>query len=168
MSLRLILIRHAKSAWDDPLQDDHDRPLNGRGRKSATTIGQWLATQGHHPAEVACSTAIRAVQTWEGMAPDLGESTVMRRIPALYHAAPDIMLETLQNCAASPVLMIGHNPGIAEFAARLVTRPPRHDRFDAYPTCATLVAEFAGKDWTTVTFGTGQSLAFITPRELIG
>ena len=32
---RLILTRHAKSAWDDPLLDDHDRPLNRRGMRAA-------------------------------------------------------------------------------------------------------------------------------------
>ena len=50
---RLILTRHAKSAWDDPSMDDHDRPLNDRGRRSARALGDWLASRGYDPAAIA-------------------------------------------------------------------------------------------------------------------
>jgi len=166
MTLRLILVRHAKSSWDDPSQDDHDRPLNARGQASAPKIGKWLAEKGHFPAEVVSSTALRTVETWQLMAGYLGEATVMRRDPGLYHAPAERMLDALNRCAASPVLMLGHNPGIAEFAARLLRRPPSNPRFESYPTCATLVADFAGDDWSKVDFGTGDAVDFITPKEI--
>ncbi|MBK1636805.1 SixA phosphatase family protein [Rhodovulum adriaticum] len=168
MTLRLILIRHAKSAWDDPLQDDHDRKLNARGRDAAPKIGAWLAGQGYFPAEVLSSTARRTLETWDCMAPALGEATVMRRDPGLYHASAERMLEALNGCAASPVLMLGHNPGIGEFAARLLRKPPQSARFDRYPTCATLVADFEAEDWSAVSFGTGTAVTFITPKDLEG
>ncbi|TDX31185.1 SixA phosphatase family protein [Rhodovulum visakhapatnamense] len=167
MSLRLILVRHAKSSWDDPSEDDHDRPLNPRGREAAPKVGQWLAERGHVPAEVVSSTARRTLETWDRMAPVLGESTVMRRDPGLYHAPAERMLEALNNCAASPVLMLGHNPGIADFAARLLDGPPDAQRFASFPTCATLVADFDAADWTEIEFGTGRMIDFITPKQLM-
>ncbi|WP_212523654.1 histidine phosphatase family protein [Actibacterium sp. MT2.3-13A] len=166
MTLRLILIRHAKSGWDDPLQDDHDRVLNGRGQRAAVLIGAWLAARGHVPAEVVSSTARRTLETWERMAPAFPESTLMRRDPGLYHASADRMLAALHDCAASPAMMLGHNPGIAEFAALLLAAPPAHPRFAAYPTCATLVADFDVGDWAEVRFGTGRVVDFVVPRDL--
>jgi phosphohistidine phosphatase len=65
-------------------------------------------------------------------------------------------------------MMIGHNPGIAEFAARIVTTAPRNPEFTRYPTGATLVAEFAIDEWSEVGFGTGAAIDFIVPRELVG
>ena len=49
MTLRLILTRHAKSSWDDPLMSDHDRPLNERGKAAAADLGNWLASRGYVP-----------------------------------------------------------------------------------------------------------------------
>ena len=46
---RLILTRHAKSSWDDPLTPDHDRPLNERGKAAAADLGVWLASRGYVP-----------------------------------------------------------------------------------------------------------------------
>ena len=166
MALRLILVRHAKSSWDDPFQDDHSRVLNKRGQRAAPAVAQWLANLGYLPAEVVSSTARRTVETWERMAPSFPEGTVMRRDPALYHASSDRMLAVLRQCAASPVLMLGHNPGIGDFAARLLTTPPDSPRFGAYPTCATLVAEFDADDWADVQFGTGKAIDFVVPGEL--
>jgi phosphohistidine phosphatase len=67
MTRTLILIRHTKSDWDDSGLDDHDRPLNDRGRLSAPRIGAWLAEQGFEPDAVLCSTARRTRETWEGI-----------------------------------------------------------------------------------------------------
>lgn len=166
MTLRLILVRHAKSSWDDPNQEDHDRPLNARGQTAAPLIGEWLAGHGYIPAEVVSSTARRTLETWELMAPALGDGTVMRRDPGLYEATVERMLEALNNCAASPVLMLGHNPAIGQFAAQLLRKPPADASFDKYPTCATLVAEFDAPDWSEVDYGTGRALDFVTPKQI--
>ena len=63
MTLRLVLIRHAKSSWDDFSIEDHDRQLNERGRRSAPAIGQWIADRGDIPTEVLCSDAKRTRET---------------------------------------------------------------------------------------------------------
>lgn len=164
---RLILTRHAKSAWDDPLTPDHDRPLNDRGKAAAADLGDWLASRGHVPGQVLCSDALRTRKTWSGVAPALPGTPVLDLKPALYHAGPDVMLAVLRHATADIVMMIGHNPGIAEFAHRLVIRPPLHDGFAKYPTGATLVAEFPIDTWAEAAFGQAAAVDFIVPRELV-
>jgi phosphohistidine phosphatase len=163
---RLILTRHAKSSWDDPLTPDHDRPLNERGKTAAADLGQWLASRGYVPGEVFCSDALRTRKTWSGIAPALPGAPVLELKPALYHAGPDVMLAVLKHATADCVMMIGHNPGIGEFAARLVANPPKNAEFGRYPTGATLVVDFAIDAWDDVQWGSGVTDDFVVPSEL--
>lgn len=167
-TLRLILTRHAKSSWDDPTMADHDRPLNPRGVQAAGMIGKWLASRGDCPDEVLCSDAVRTRETWERIAPHLGGSPVVTLKPALYHAGPDVMLAVLRGATAPVVMMLGHNPGIAEFASRILARAPAEPEFKRYPSGATLVATFEMTRWPDVGFGTGAALDFVCPRQLEG
>lgn len=166
MTKRLILTRHAKSSWDNPLVADHDRPLNGRGRRAAGDLGEWLASRGYLPAEVLCSDAARTRETWERIAEVLPNGTLLVLEPALYHASPDVMLAVLRRAHADTVMMIGHNPGIAEFAERIVAQVPGHAAYRHYPTGATLVASFEIDTWQDVGFGQGAVRDFVVPREL--
>ena len=126
---RLILTRHAKSAWDDPLTPDHDRPLNDRGKAAAADLGQWLASRGYVPEKVLCSDAVRTRQTWAGIAPNLSATPVLELKPTLYHAGPDVMLAVLRHGQAGCGVMIGHNSGIGEFGGRVVAHPPMDEGF---------------------------------------
>ncbi|MFA9230974.1 MAG: histidine phosphatase family protein [Microgenomates group bacterium] len=164
---RLILTRHAKSSWDDPLMSDHDRPLNDRGKAAAADLGQWLASRGYGPQEVLCSDALRTRKTYSGMAPALPGTPVLELKPALYHAGPDVMLAVLRHATADTTMMIGHNPGIAEFAARLVAQPPINPEFGRYPTGATLVVDFMVDHWSEVAYGIGATVDFVIPREMV-
>ncbi|MEF3048446.1 SixA phosphatase family protein [Pseudotabrizicola sp. L79] len=164
---RLILTRHAKSSWDDPLTPDHDRPLNDRGKAAAADLGQWLASRGYVPDEVLCSDAERTRSTFSGIAPALPGTPVLELKPTLYHAGPDVMLAVLRHAKGDVVMMIGHNPGIAEFAGRLVAQAPRNAEFSRYPTGATLVVDFAVDTWADVGFGMGTVDDFIIPREIV-
>jgi phosphohistidine phosphatase len=163
---RLILTRHAKSSWDDPMMADHDRPLNERGRMAAADLGQWLASRGYVPQKVLCSDALRTRQTFSGIAPALPGTPVLELKPALYHAGPDVMLAVLRHAQADTVMMIGHNPGIAEFAHRLVAHTPMTPDFTRYPTGATLVVDFIADSWADVGFGSGATVDFVVPKEL--
>jgi phosphohistidine phosphatase len=167
MTKRLILTRHAKSSWDDPLVPDHDRPINDRGKRAAADLGQWLASRGYGPAEVLCSDAKRTVETYAGIRAALADAPDATLKPTLYNAGVDVMLAVLRHAKADKVMMIGHNPAIAEFATRLVTRAPVNPEFSRYPTGATLVLEFPVDNWSDVTFGTGAALDFIVPREIM-
>ncbi|WP_417729031.1 SixA phosphatase family protein [Roseovarius sp.] len=158
----LILMRHAKSDWGDPRLPDRARALNARGRRAATALGHWLQSQDLHPDQILCSTAERTQETCRllnlPLAPDLHE--------ALYLAEAEEMLSTLRHATGNLVLMLGHNPGIAEFADLVLTAPPAHDRFDDYPTGATLIARFDIAEWSALQPGTGTVLHFLTPHDL--
>lgn len=167
MPLTLIVTRHAKSSWGHPALDDHDRPLNGRGRKSARAIAAWLAGKGYLPELVVVSDARRTLETWSLMAPVMPGTTRMQSEPALYGASAETIGRVISAQEAETLMVIAHNPGIAEFAARMVTSPPVHPRFLDYPTCATTVLRFDVDRWRDATWGTGEVLDFVIPRELV-
>lgn len=164
MSRLLILTRHAKSSWNNPALGDHDRPLNKRGRRSAPAMAAWLRQHDWMPDEVISSTATRTRETWQRMGL---EAERIQFHPTLYLAGPDTMLSHLSKASGKVVLMLGHNPGIADFAARIVRHPPDHDRFHDYPTCATTVIRFDIDDWTAVQWQCGNVLGFAIPREVL-
>jgi len=166
MTLTLILTRHAKSDWDDPHLSDHDRVLNDRGRGAAPKVGRWLKDHGHLPDAALVSSARRTVETWELLAPELGVSVPMTLAPGLYHAEAGDILTHLRKAEVPTVMVIGHNPGIGEFAHRIVDAPAPHPRFIDYPTCATLVAAFPGNAWSDVEWWSGQVVDFVVPRDL--
>ncbi|GHF63258.1 SixA phosphatase family protein [Seohaeicola zhoushanensis] len=158
----LILMRHTKSDWSTGATSDHARPLNKRGTASAAALGDWLRARGWLPDEVLCSTATRTRETLAGLRLDAS----VRYLDELYHADPDTMLAALHDATGDTVLMLGHNPGIAECAGLLVRAPPADDRFHSYPTGATLVARFPVDNWSAVTWGSGEVADFIVPRDL--
>lgn len=166
MTLCLILMRHAKSSWDDPLASDHARPLNARGRDAAGRVGRWLAAEGHRPDAALVSSALRTRETWDLVAAELPRAPAPVVLDALYHAGPEVMLRCLARAEGRCVLMLGHNPGMAAFAGWMLARPPAHARFADYPTAATLVAEFPAERWADVSPGSGIARAFVVPREL--
>jgi len=167
MTRHLILTRHAKSDWDDPTIDDHDRPLNARGIASAAAMGRWVAGQHHLPRQALLSTATRVMETWEEMRPALpGCKAETHR--QLYQGTPETILSVLAGATAESVLVIGHNPGFAMLAETLVQCAPDHGRFHAFPTCATLILSFDIDDWAGVRPASGTVLAFGVPREVMG
>lgn len=159
----LIVMRHAKSSWGDPGLSDIDRPLNGRGRKAAAAIGEWLRFGQFTPDMVLSSNANRTAQTWEHM----GLEAVIQFKRTLYLAPPETILAEVQQGEGDCLLVLGHNPGIAEFAAMILDAPPAHEKFDHYPTAATLVAQFEG-DWPDLRAGKATARAFTVPRDLRG
>lgn len=159
---RLILTRHAKSAWDDPTLEDFDRPLNDRGRRAALALGDFMASRGYEPEEVICSPSKRTRETWDRVAgAPLEVRPVMRFEDKLFHASPSDMLAVLKTATAPTVMMIGHNPGIAEFAASLPARLPMDPDFRRYPTAATLVVDFQIDNWADVNPGEGSVMDFV-------
>ena len=148
----LLLMRHAKSDWADAALEDHDRPLNDRGRRDAPRMGRLLAAEGLVPDLVVCSTAVRARQTLEGLAAGggLGEAAVVYEA-SLYLASPATILAVARAAAAAAaaaggddperVLLIGHNPGMEELASRLA------GRFVRFPTATIAVCELADGAW---------------------
>lgn len=166
MTLKLILIRHAKSDWGDPTLPDHDRPLNKRGRRDAPRIGAWLARNGYLPTAVTVSSARRAQETWQGIKASLDAHPQVSTDPELYHADPETLMRFARRSGTDTHLMIAHNPGMAEFARRIVEKTPTHPRFADFPTCSTLVLDMRQSEWCDVGWQTAQVLDFITPHDL--
>ena len=163
---RLILIRHAKSSWADPGQRDLDRPLNKRGRQAAALLGSWLKKKGYRPDQTLVSSARRAQETWAGMVAKAGPSET-RSMPELYHAGPDTLLEIVQRAPdAHCLLVLGHQPGIGAFAARLLATAPQGGDFEKYPTGATTVIDFDLASWSEIGWGKGTLVDFVIPRAL--
>ena len=159
---QLMLLRHAKSSWDDPLADDFDRPLNERGRRGAMAMGDWIRSNDLAPDLVLCSAAARTVETWERMALE----AEVKYSPGLYHAGPDRMLSALQRAEGMRVMLVGHNPGIGALAAMMVRHAPVHSRFGDYPTCALTVLEFDIDDLADLAPRQGRLLHFLTPHDI--
>lgn len=166
MTLRLILTRHAKSDWDNPLDTDHQRPLNARGRRSAPLIGRWLAANNYLPREALVSDAARTRETFALLSAELPQPVPVEFDSTLYLASATVMLRRLQRANAPIVLMLGHNPGIAELAAMLLRMPVADTDFQRYPTGATLVADFDIAQWSELRGHTGEMVNFTTPRRL--
>ncbi len=156
-------MRHAKSSWNHPVSD-HERDLNERGQKSAKAIGKWLRTSGYLPDESFLSTALRTRQTYSHLNLKTGSVAHMTE---LYHANAQAYLKCLQKAKLQTVLIVGHNPGISEFASAMTASKPQHSRFDNFPTCATWIADFPVTNWKDVKAGTAVSINFAIPREII-
>lgn len=165
MTLKLILLRHAKSGWDNPAASDHARVLTNHGAAAARHIGDWLRTLGHQPDRILCSDATRTRQTVAGLLETLGSAADVTALRTLYHAGPDVILTHIRKVQdAQTLLVCGHNPGIGLLAQGMLTTPPDHRRFADYPTAAATVITFGTNDWTQVR--TGPCTAFITPADL--
>ncbi|OIQ27629.1 MAG: phosphoglycerate mutase [Alphaproteobacteria bacterium MedPE-SWcel] len=164
MTCTLVLTRHAKSAWNNDSPSDHARPLSARGRRSAEALGAWLRDQRLLPDQILSSSSQRTRETCDLMKIDAPAIYTER----LYHATPQIILDVLREATKPRVLLLGHNPGLRDFAHQIVKYPPPHSRFEDYPTGATLLVEFDIEDWQELQSGTGKVLDFVVPRELVG
>lgn len=162
----LTIIRHAKSSWDRPGLDDHDRPLNARGERDAPKMGQALSQRGPAPGAVVASTALRARRTAGIVCGELGfPDGDIREDSALYLASADQILRVVQGLDESveSALLFGHNPGMHEFSRRLAGED---DRLDRFPTLATARFELDVETWGEADWGDGLLLELITPKIL--
>jgi phosphohistidine phosphatase len=117
----LLLLRHAKSSWKDTELDDHDRPLNERGKRDAPRIGQLLKDENLLPDLIVVSTARRARKTAEHVIHHSGYRGESRFTGELYNARRDQLLALVAALpeGAGRVLLIGHNPGFEELLEAL-------------------------------------------------
>ena len=158
---RLLLLRHAKSSWDDPALADHDRPLAPRGRRAAKRMGAHLRDEQVEISLVLCSSATRARQTLERVEPP-GE---VRIEPSLYGAGAFELLKRLKRVPdeTESVMLIGHNPAIEDMTALLTDGVPLAG--GKFPTGALATLTFTGS-WRQLGPGTAQLESFVRPREL--
>ena len=147
---RLILVRHAKSDYPCGV-DDHDRPLNERGRRDAPAVGRWLAEQitwseGDEPVALV-STATRAQLTWGLASAELGDR--WQEVPVIgeariYEAPVSALLDVVREAGRKSrlVVLVGHNPGLAGLVLYLAADDAlRREATAKFPTSAIAVLE---------------------------
>lgn len=167
----IALLRHAKSSWDDPELDDHDRPLAPRGARAGRLIGRYIRQMGYEPATVLCSTARRARDTWSLIATELTGDPVIEHHAELYLTGAPHILERIARLPDSEndVLLVGHNPDFQQVALALIG-PDEHALrgmiANKFPTGAYLRLSFAETQWRRIASSRPQRTAYTTPRQL--
>jgi phosphohistidine phosphatase len=162
---RLTLVRHSKSDWSLPGQQDWDRALNKRGQRDAPEMARRLRARKLKPDLILSSPAVRALATATIMARELKVvAGIVRQDERLYLAGPADMLTVIRELGGSArhLMVFGHNPGITDFANRLSAG----DRIDNMPTSAVFTATFAIQDWSELDWGSGQDAQFDYPKNL--
>nr|WP_254047361.1 histidine phosphatase family protein [Streptomyces aureus] len=117
---RLLVLRHAKSAWPKGVADQ-DRPLGPRGLRDAPAVGRFLAGAGGPPDLVLCSPARRARHTWDLAAAELDGAVPIRHDPRLYGADGPELLDVVHGVSdeVATLLLVGHNPGLEDLVLLL-------------------------------------------------
>ncbi|MGM0575445.1 MAG: SixA phosphatase family protein [Myxococcota bacterium] len=162
MRRRLILMRHAKSAWGSEARTDHERPLNERGERDAPRVAERLAELGWDPEAVYSSDSRRTRETWAGMADAFDRDVAVTFTPDLYQAGLDEIREAALEWPddLEILLVLGHNPGW-EDALSILTRQAWGM---TTANAALLVGE--GDTWVEALEGRWRLEDLIRPRDL--
>lgn len=143
---QLILIRHAKSSWDHPELADFDRPLNRRGRRDLPLMAERLVAMGVRPQRQLYSGALRARLTAREVARclQLPEEACIE-VPEMYEACHETLLNLLQGQPheLDSIMLVGHNPGLADLGHYLSS-----ESFDHFPTSAVAHLVLNVLDWS--------------------
>jgi phosphohistidine phosphatase len=170
MSRRLVLLRHAKSSWETAGLADHDRPLAPRGRRAAAALCRHLERTDIVPDLVLCSTARRAVESWDAVAPAFPRATPVEFSSELYGATATDLLRRVRQVpqAIGCALVVGHNPGLEDLAIGLADSGPAEllRRLQTkFPTGALATLVVPGR-WSNTGWGTAELTGYVVPREL--
>ncbi|HUQ67548.1 MAG TPA: histidine phosphatase family protein [Flavitalea sp.] len=160
----IILVRHAKSSWDDFSLKDEDRPLTDRGKKNAPEMAKRLLKKKVHIDAILSSPANRAKSTAEYFAKeyDIPRKKIIL-IPDLYMASNDAFIKTIRDAPpkADTIALFSHNNGITQFANAL-----SETRIDNMPTCSVFAVKAAIDHWTQFEPGKTEFYFFDYPKSL--
>lgn len=160
----LYVVRHAKSSWEDPGQDDFDRPLNDRGTRDAHRMGKRLKERHVMPVTIYSSPALRALTTANTIAHILDCPTEsIRSERKLYHASEETILEVIRSTPdkSDCIMIVGHNPGLTGFVNELL-----HEDIDNIPTTGAVGARLEIESWKASEWKCGVLLFFDYPKRL--
>ena len=167
---QLLLLRHAKSSWDDASLPDRERSLNKRGRRAAAAMREAIRGLGLAPDVILVSPARRTRETLEALEP-WDDTPLVEPVDALYLATAAQLFGVVRDQSETirSIMLIGHNPGMHEFGVSLAGRTslsdPTNRLLAGFPTGA--LAEFAiASPWRQLSAGGGQLVRFLTPRDL--
>ena len=166
MSFHLYIMRHAKSDWSVPGQDDHERPINKRGQKNAKQLGQWMQSNNYIPQKIISSTAVRAKQTIELVCKQFRDKDLNKIIydKMLYLASPDTLIELIQlhKNEVDSIMLVAHNPGLEQLVHFLSTS---NEEYRSMTTANLAIFEFADSEFDPAV-DKGKMIEFIRPKEL--
>lgn len=168
MERHLLVVRHAKSGWDDPSLDDHERPLAPRGIQATATMSGHLA-EAPTPDLVLCSTARRTVETLDGVRPSLAGDVDVELDDALYLASAGEVLSRLRRVTddVRVTMVVGHNPGMQALTsglARSGDEATLHQVATKFPTGAIATLTFEGR-WSDLGPETCHLVDLFMPRR---
>jgi len=166
----LHLLRHAKSSWDDPVIPDRQRPLSRRGENAARRLASHMERKQIGVDLVLCSSAVRARQTFEIVAPGLGREPVVSVEEGLYTADGPALLRRLKviDQEVATALLIGHNPAIYDLAVYLASggeTEALQAMSEKFPTGALATLSITAT-WDLLDQGAGYLESFVVPRQL--
>lgn len=159
----LYLMRHAKSSWDFPQLNDHDRPLNERGRDDAPLMGEQLASRDINPELILCSTAVRALSTATLVAHKLGYNLEkIQTDEEIYKADRRQLLSIIQQIPddIESAMLVAHNFTISELANKLSPEP-----IADMPTAAVVALQFNCNTWLEISKENGDLLFYDFPKN---
>ncbi|SRR5579883_1549792 len=158
----LILLRHAKSSWDEPALSDFDRPLNNRGKKAAPIIGKLMKERQLKPDLILCSPSKRTKQTAKLVLDSAKLDLDVTFDKGIYEASTSKLLNILksQEATAESILMIGHNPGLEDLLTELTGC---HEHF---PTAALANIVLDIENWKGIKYGAGELKWIVRPKEI--
>lgn len=160
----LHLLRHAKSSWNEPKVEDHERPLSPRGERSVVALATALPGMKVRPDLVLCSTALRARATCAALSEVLPMDTIDFD-SSLYLASATALVARLRRIpeGVNELLLIGHNPGFEDLALLLIRHAPQQLRAklsDKLPTGALLSLELDIDDWRLLGLDSARLVRF--------
>jgi phosphohistidine phosphatase len=159
----VIVMRHAKSSWDDTSLSDYDRPLNKRGKHDAPRMGKLIFQQDLVPQLIITSSAKRAIKTAVATAESARYDGRIEATRVFYHAGAGTYIEYLNGLADvfSRVMVVGHNPGIEELIEELT------GLWERMPTAAIAAIELRIDQWSELTQNIdGKLINLWIPREI--
>ncbi len=164
----LLLLRHAAASPVEPPLDDHERPLTAAGRRAAASMGLRLARAGLRPGAILCSTALRAQQTYAGLAAALRRDVPVRFDSQLYLANLAGLVDRVARAppGSGTLMIIGHNPGLQQLAVWLTENGlgGQAPWSGTLPPCG--LAIVALEDEGSVRPGGGRLSSLLTPKDL--
>ncbi|WNO53971.1 SixA phosphatase family protein [Stakelama saccharophila] len=168
----LILLRHAKSGWDDPVERDFDRPLNAKGKRAAAIMGRHARGLGMIFDHVVASPALRVGQTLDHFERGYGTLAAPDRDRRIYLASSATLLELVRELsdAYDHVLLVGHNPGLEDLILALIPddadEPLRIAVEQKFPTASMVELAFDVDHWADLIAGGGHLERFVRPRDV--
>ena len=158
---KLVIIRHAKSDWDDSSLDDFDRHLNNQGLKDATLMGKLLKEKDLLPDFIISSPAKRAITTAEIIAKEVGYEKVITQNQYIYEAYVNTLQEIVSYMHDSNdiVFLLGHNPGVSALAYML------RDMKESIPACASIEIDFDCDSWMDVSKENSSLVSYDFPKK---